>query len=65
MRAGRQPDAFPCGDLGLRRGAAACLGEPGAALSARKLEGLAERWRPWRAYAAMHLWSAYGELRAR
>ncbi len=63
MRAGRQPDAFPCGDLGLRRGAAACLGELGATLSARKLEGLADRWRPWRAYAAMHLWSAYGELR--
>jgi AraC family transcriptional regulator of adaptative response / DNA-3-methyladenine glycosylase II len=46
------PDAFPAADRRLRAGAAA-LGLPGdtAALDAR-----AERWRPWRAYAAHLLW---------
>jgi AraC family transcriptional regulator, regulatory protein of adaptative response / DNA-3-methyladenine glycosylase II len=54
MRALGDPDAFPVGDLGVRRGAAA-LGLPDArpALVAR-----AERWRPWRAYAVQHLWAA-------
>jgi AraC family transcriptional regulator of adaptative response / DNA-3-methyladenine glycosylase II len=54
MRALGDPDAFPVADLGVRRGAAA-LGLPGApgALAAH-----AERWRPWRAYAIQHLWSA-------
>jgi AraC family transcriptional regulator of adaptative response / DNA-3-methyladenine glycosylase II len=52
MRALGEPDAFPAGDLGLRRGAA-----DGAKLpSARELERRAEAWRPWRAYAAVHLW---------
>jgi AraC family transcriptional regulator of adaptative response / DNA-3-methyladenine glycosylase II len=49
MRALGQPDAFPSGDLGLRR----ALG-----LSERALERRAEAWRPWRAYAAMHLWAS-------
>lgn len=48
LRALRDPDAWPEGDLGLRR-AMACLGIP---------EDHIERWRPWRAYAALHLWSA-------
>jgi AraC family transcriptional regulator of adaptative response / DNA-3-methyladenine glycosylase II len=47
MRALRQPDAFPSGDLGLRR----ALG-----VDARELARRAEAWRPWRAYAAMLLW---------
>ena len=52
MRALRDPDAIPLSDLGLRR-ALERLGEDGrpAAVAAR-----AERWRPYRAYAAMHLW---------
>ncbi len=49
MRALRWPDAFPAGDLGI----CAALG----AVSARDAERAAERWRPWRAYAVMHLWS--------
>jgi AraC family transcriptional regulator of adaptative response / DNA-3-methyladenine glycosylase II len=51
MRALGDPDAFPAGDLGVRRGAIS-LGLPGsqAALVAR-----AESWRPWRAYAAQYL----------
>ena len=54
MRAGRDPDAFPAGDLGLRR-AATRAGEPSP--SAQALEAMAEPWRPWRAYAALHLWT--------
>jgi AraC family transcriptional regulator, regulatory protein of adaptative response / DNA-3-methyladenine glycosylase II len=47
-----EPDAFPATDLGLRR-----------ALDARTPQSfarLADRWRPWRALAAMHLWTAAG-----
>lgn len=51
MRALRDPDAFPAGDLRLRK-AVAC-GEP---VNARELRAMAEAWRPWRAYAAMLLW---------
>ncbi len=52
-----EPDAFPEGDLVLRRMAAG-----GAApLSTRALATLAEGWRPWRAYAALHLWRAAGD----
>jgi len=53
MRACGEPDALPAGDLGLRRAAGG--GEP---LSTDALEQRAEAWRPWRAYAAMHLWAA-------
>ncbi|MEM9490357.1 MAG: DNA-3-methyladenine glycosylase 2 family protein, partial [Myxococcota bacterium] len=52
MRALGHGDAFPDGDLVLRR-AAAPAGQP---LSARELRTRAEAWRPWRAYAAIHLW---------
>jgi AraC family transcriptional regulator of adaptative response / DNA-3-methyladenine glycosylase II len=54
MRALGDPDAFPIGDLGLRRGAAAAQLPTGpASLMAR-----AEAWRPWRAYATQYLWAA-------
>ena len=52
MRALRNPDAFPASDLGVRHGFQA-LGLPADLRSIRRH---AERWRPWRAYAAMHLW---------
>ena len=55
LRAAREPDAFPATDRGLLRGAARCHGEP---VSPEELRGRAERWRPWRAYAAQHLWTA-------
>jgi AraC family transcriptional regulator, regulatory protein of adaptative response / DNA-3-methyladenine glycosylase II len=55
MRALRDPDAFPAGDLGLRK-AARRLGLPD---SPREFRQHALRWRPWRAYAAMHLWFAH------
>jgi AraC family transcriptional regulator of adaptative response / DNA-3-methyladenine glycosylase II len=54
MRALGDPDAFPATDLGLTRGAAA-LGLPS---TPKALQAHAERWRPWRAYAAEHLWAA-------
>jgi len=51
LRALGEPDAFPAGDVALRRAAAA-----GAApLSARALAARAEAWRPWRGYAAFLL----------
>ena len=50
MRALGWPDAFPETDLGLRK----ALG----GISGRELRVLAERWRPWRAYAVMHLWTS-------
>jgi AraC family transcriptional regulator of adaptative response / DNA-3-methyladenine glycosylase II len=49
MRALGWPDAFPEGDLGLRR----ALGDVRPA----GLRAIAERWRPWRAYAVMHVWN--------
>ncbi len=52
MRALRWPDAFPHADLGLRK----AMGET----SSKKMLELAERWRPWRAYAVMHLWNSLG-----
>lgn len=52
MRALRDPDAFPVGDLGVRLGFQA-LGLSSAAVAMRRH---ADRWRPWRAYAVMHLW---------
>lgn len=53
MRALRDPDALPSGDLVLRR----MLGgsQP---LSMHAVERRAESWRPWRAYGLMHLWQA-------
>jgi AraC family transcriptional regulator, regulatory protein of adaptative response / DNA-3-methyladenine glycosylase II len=55
MRALRDPDAFMAGDLGVRKGFEA-LGLPSAP---QDLLERAERWRPWRAYAVMHLWNAH------
>jgi AraC family transcriptional regulator of adaptative response / DNA-3-methyladenine glycosylase II len=49
MRALSWPDALPEGDIALRRG----LGEP----SPVGLRAMAEAWRPWRSYAAMHVWN--------
>jgi AraC family transcriptional regulator, regulatory protein of adaptative response / DNA-3-methyladenine glycosylase II len=58
MRALREPDAFPSGDVALLR----ALG-----LSHfQQLERRAEAWRPWRAYAVMCLWqgAAQGNVNA-
>jgi AraC family transcriptional regulator of adaptative response / DNA-3-methyladenine glycosylase II len=52
MRALSDPDAFPAADLGLRK----ALAGGGPMLSTRALENMSEAWRPWRAYAVMHIW---------
>ena len=57
MRALRDPDAFPAADLGLRR----ALAVDGRDATAREAERRAEAWRPWRAYAALHLWQGLGD----
>ena len=58
MRALREPDAFPAADIGLMR---ALAGDGGLRPSARELIAIAEAWRPWRAYAALHLWAEDAE----
>jgi AraC family transcriptional regulator, regulatory protein of adaptative response / DNA-3-methyladenine glycosylase II len=61
LRALRETDAFPASDVGLLRGAAAMDGtRPTPAGLLRR----AEPWRPWRAYAAQHLWAASGTVNA-
>lgn len=53
MRALGDPDAFPAQDLGLMK--ATRVSSP------RRLGEIAEAWRPWRSYAAMHLWESLRE----
>jgi AraC family transcriptional regulator, regulatory protein of adaptative response / DNA-3-methyladenine glycosylase II len=48
MRALAWPDAFPHTDLGIMK----ALNEK----NARRILKAGEAWRPWRAYAVMHLW---------
>lgn len=50
MRALGWPDAFPASDLGLRK----ALG----GVSPAECIQMAEQWRPWRAYAVIHLWTS-------
>lgn len=61
MRAMREPDAFPDSDLGLSRAAARRGLQPSPASLSRR----AEAWRPWRAYAAMYLWTADAPVQRR
>jgi AraC family transcriptional regulator of adaptative response / DNA-3-methyladenine glycosylase II len=58
MRELREPDAFPAADIGLIR---AMADGTGIRPSAASLAARAESWRPWRAYAAIHLWIAEGQ----
>lgn len=55
LRAFGEADAFPASDLGLLK--APVWGAAG--IDARRLTLRAEAWRPWRAYAAAHLWHCY------
>jgi AraC family transcriptional regulator, regulatory protein of adaptative response / DNA-3-methyladenine glycosylase II len=59
LRALREMDAFPATDTGLLRGAAV-IG--GARSTSATLLDRAESWRPWRAYAAQHLWAVDSQL---
>jgi AraC family transcriptional regulator, regulatory protein of adaptative response / DNA-3-methyladenine glycosylase II len=51
MRTQSYPDAFPAGDLVLRK-----MAGDGIPISERNMESIADAWRPWRAYAVMLLW---------
>ncbi|CAM9838034.1 unnamed protein product, partial [Phaeothamnion confervicola] len=53
MRAMRESDAFPSGDIALMRALGVNKTER---TGASQLISRAEAWRPWRAYAALHLW---------
>src|SRR4030095_4429926 len=55
LRALRETDAFPASDAGLLRGARLI---EGVETNPRSLLTRAESWRPWRAYAAQHIWAA-------
>ena len=55
LRALRETDAFPAADIGLLRGAELI---DGARPTTPTLLTRSELWRPWRAYAAQHLWAA-------
>jgi len=57
MRALAQPDAFPAGDLVLRR----ALAEGEGPLSVGALKARAQAWRPWRAYAVLLLWHSHSK----
>lgn len=56
MRALADPDILLATDLGVRQGLAAA----GLPDDARAATEIAERWRPWRSYAQLHLWALLG-----
>jgi 3-methyladenine DNA glycosylase/8-oxoguanine DNA glycosylase len=53
MRALRESDAFPAADIGLLR----AMDDGGGRPDPAQLLAMSAAWRPWRAYAAMHLWA--------
>jgi AraC family transcriptional regulator of adaptative response / DNA-3-methyladenine glycosylase II len=55
LRGLHHPDAFPASDIGILRNARQLFGTK---LSPAHLLARSEQWRPWRGYAAQHLWSA-------
>jgi AraC family transcriptional regulator, regulatory protein of adaptative response / DNA-3-methyladenine glycosylase II len=57
MRALGEPDAFLPTDLGVRQ----AVSRLGHSDDRRSVAALAERWRPWRAYATQHLWASLGD----
>ena len=52
MRALGDRDAFPAADLGVIKAMSA------AGVDRKSIESVAERWRPWRGYATLHLWAS-------
>lgn len=57
MRTLGDRDAFPAADLGVIKALRALLPEPP---TPARIAALAESWRPWRAYATLHLWHSLG-----
>ncbi len=60
LRALRDSDAFPAADVALLR--SPLVADKGRRPTPKALLARAESWRPWRAYAAQHLWTADAEL---
>ncbi|MBZ0269304.1 hypothetical protein K8I85_14215, partial [bacterium] len=58
MRALGLPDSFPAGDLGVRK---AMANGHDRLPPVRDVIARAEAWRPWRAYAVLHLWMSAGD----
>ena len=62
LRGLHHPDAFPASDIGILRNANQLFGNSaqlfGARISPTQLLARSEQWRPWRGYAAQHLWTA-------
>ena len=56
MRALGEPDAFPAGDLVLRK----AVSGDGKPVEEKTLAEMAAAWSPWRAYAAFSLWQRWG-----
>jgi AraC family transcriptional regulator, regulatory protein of adaptative response / DNA-3-methyladenine glycosylase II len=59
LRALRDGDAFPAADVALLRHPA--VADNGGRPTPKALLARAEAWRPWRAYAAQHLWTSDAE----
>lgn len=57
MRTLGDRDAFPAADLGVIKALRTLLAEEP---SPARIANLAESWRPWRAYATLHLWHSLG-----
>jgi AraC family transcriptional regulator, regulatory protein of adaptative response / DNA-3-methyladenine glycosylase II len=55
MRTLREPDAFPATDLVLMK----ALALDDRKITKAECVARSEPWRPWRAYAAIHLWHSY------
>jgi len=62
LRALHEPDAFPASDVALLRAMDDTLGKR---TLPEDLAALAQDWRPWRAYAAQHLWTSDAGLAPR
>jgi len=54
MRTIKHPDAMPFSDLGLLK----AVSPDGKPATEKQLKEMSTAWKPWRAYAAMHLWSS-------
>jgi len=54
MRTIKHPDAMPFSDLGLLK----ALSPDGKPATEKQLRQMSRPWKPWRAYAALHLWSS-------
>ncbi|MEN8246274.1 MAG: DNA-3-methyladenine glycosylase [Thermodesulfobacteriota bacterium] len=58
MRTIKHPDAMPCSDLGLLK----AVSSDKIPATEKQLRDMSAPWQPWRAYAAMHLWSSLTDI---